>query len=65
MPNPKEPQSLAEQETREKMCEGKEPFPSMSAATAALKLYVKRRILRSNGLVPYKCNFCKQYHLGH
>lgn len=48
------------------MCEGKERHPTEAGARAALQFYQVEGTLRScNGLVPYRCDFCLLWHLGH
>ena len=48
------------------MCDGKERHASEAGARAAMQFYQVEGTLRScNGLVPYECNFCRFWHLGH
>ena len=59
-------ESLQLEEQREKMCTGKEPYPSESAALAAIKVLRKSGLLRKpHQLTPYKCKFADHYHFGH
>lgn len=58
--------SLASQEAFEKMCAGKEKFPSQSSAAATLKFYRDEGLLQhASTMGIYECYFCKDFHLGH
>lgn len=52
-------------------CDGKDRYPSASAASVALKLFKSGRIrhAKSDGrwdcLGVYECQFCGSFHLGH
>jgi hypothetical protein len=62
-----EPQSLEEHEQFERMCCGKERYPSESSAWAAIKVMRAARLLRRRTylLNPYACKFCLEWHFGH
>ena len=50
----------------ESACAGKASYPSESAADAAMKFMQDMGWLRTgDGLVPYECRFCREWHLGH
>lgn len=58
--------SLADQETFEKMCAGKEQYSSESGASAALKTLRKNKLLRrASNLHVYACKFGEHWHFGH
>ncbi len=62
----RQPGSPTEAVRFERGCEGKEAFDSESGAAAALRLYQRLRRLRTgDGLVPYPCEFCGKWHIGH
>lgn len=46
-------------------CDGKERYPSASAALAAIKLFRKEGTLhRPSRIDAYECQFCGAWHLG-
>jgi hypothetical protein len=50
----------------ESMCAGKQPYPSESAADAALRMAQRERVMRTcAGVQSYQCPFCGEWHLGH
>lgn len=55
----------ADPQAYERICAGKEPYPSESAATAAVKVYRKAKINKKGSrLHSYECRFCEQWHIG-
>jgi hypothetical protein len=44
-------------------CAGKQPYPSRREANGVL-LRMRSRRCAANGLHPYKCPHCSNYHLG-
>lgn len=56
----------ADLEAFDRMCLGKEQYPSEAAAVAAIKLLAKERSHKKGStLVAYACRFCRQWHFGH
>jgi len=50
----------------ERSCAGKQGYPTESAADAGLRFLQDEGILRTNdGMQPYHCNFCQEWHHGH
>ena len=47
---------------RRKACEGKDRYPDMATASRYAKEACKRA---HSWIVPYKCQFCDSYHIGH
>jgi len=47
---------------RRKSCEGKDRYPSMDIASRYAKEACKRT---HSWIVPYHCQFCGSYHIGH
>jgi hypothetical protein len=47
---------------RRRSCEGKTAYPSIDKARYAAHLASKRS---SEKIVPYRCEFCRQWHIGH
>lgn len=44
-------------------CQGKQVFESKASALRILRLRAKRG--RRDNLLPYRCPYCHQWHLGH
>ena len=47
---------------RRKSCQGKKAFPSIEKARYAAYLRSKKS---GEKIVPYRCRFCRQWHIGH
>lgn len=60
-------ESLALREQWERMCSGKEKFPSEAAAMAAIRLLrIEGRARKGHQLTPYLCKFGDpHWHFGH
>lgn len=59
-------------EAFDRSCAGKEPYPTAAAAEQAAQLerqgrikHFRRRGRMRGDLVPYECDFCGAWHLGH
>lgn len=56
----------ADPKAYERMCAGKEKYPSESATSAAIKVYRKAKNIKKSSLLhSYECRFCGQWHFGH
>lgn len=50
----------------ERECDGKTGYPTEPAAWAGLKFLRHEGIVRTNdGMAPYQCRFCREWHFGH
>jgi hypothetical protein len=47
---------------RRKQCQGKVAYPTLESAQIAARISSRKF---NTGLSPYKCHFCRGFHIGH